>query len=149
MPDQPLATEADARFPSGKWVGFFTYHGDTRKHGMELLLTFRHGAVDGEGRDAVGEFTIRGRYHLDNGACNFRKQYIARHSVEYSGYNEGKGIWGRWNIGFSAKGGFHIWPEGMNFETLDALAAEEELPDEADVPDKDFVPEEELVPAAA
>jgi len=148
MPDEPLANEADSRFPSGKWTGFYTYHGQTEKQPMELILTFRQGNMEGEGRDPVGEFTVKGRYHLDDGVCNFRKQYIARHSVEYSGFNEGKGIWGTWQIRNESKGGFHIWPEGVKFGADDTLAAEEEIPYEPANPDEEFVPEEELVPAA-
>jgi len=147
MTDEPPTTEADPRFPSGKWGGFYTCHGFTEKHPMELLLTFANGTMSGEGRDAVGEFLVSGRYHTDNGVCNFRKQYVARHAVEYSGFNEGKGIWGTWEIRAAAKGGFHIWPEGMTTAGEDALAAEEEIP--YDPANEAPVTDEELVPAAA
>ena len=144
MPDIP-PTEADSRFPSGKWVGFFTDKRIPGKHSMELLLTFRAGAMTGEGRDRVGEFTVGGTYHLDNGCVHFRKTYRGQHTVDYSGFNEGKGIWGTWEFE-GVKGGFHIWPEGMGDPTQDAL--EEEAPIEFEEPGVTS-DERELVPMGA
>ena len=43
--------------------------------------------------------------------------------------NEGKGIWGTWEID-ATRGGFHIWPEGMGDPTAPALEAEAEAPAE-------------------
>jgi hypothetical protein len=43
--------------------------------------------------------------------CSWLKTYLGRHSVEYYGHREGKGIWGTWNIR-RARGGFQIWPIG-------------------------------------
>src|SRR5438876_729871 len=84
------------------------------RQGMELLLTFRAGTMTGEGRDVVGDFIIRGRYQVGDGSCHWTKRYLGRHDVFYRGFNEGKGIWGIWEIpGDGLKGGFHIWPEGM------------------------------------
>ena len=148
MADELPGTEADPRFPSGKWTGFYKYHGLNDKHPMELLLSFGGGTMAGEGRDPVGEFTVKGRYHTDDGACNFTKQYLRRHAVDYAGFNEGKGIWGTWAIGPS-KGGFHIWPEAMGDPSLDALAAEAEAEAPAPPPYADPVTDDELVPAAA
>jgi hypothetical protein len=149
MADDAPGTEADPRFPSGKWAGFFTYHGKHEKNQMELLLTFGGGTMTGEGRDPVGEFTISGKYHTDDGACNFTKQYPRKHSVSYSGFNEGKGIWGTWEIRGSAKGGFHIWPEAMGDPSLDALTAEVDVPAPPPYEDPVTEDEKELVPAAA
>ncbi len=137
--------EADARFPSGNWVGFFTDKRIPGKHSMELLLTFRAGAMTGEGRDRVGEFSVGGTYHLDNGCANFRKTYRGKHTVNYSGFNEGKGIWGTWELE-GAKGGFHIWPEGMGDPTQDVL--EEEAPIAFEEPGVTS-DERELVPMGA
>ena len=41
--------ETDARFPSGKWTGFFLQSQGPRpgRHKMELHLTFENGAVSG------------------------------------------------------------------------------------------------------
>lgn len=145
MPSDVPNTEADPRFPSGKWTGFYIYHGRPEKHAMELLLAFGGGTMTGEGRDPVGEFTVKGRYHIDDGACHFTKQYPRKHCVAYSGYNEGRGIWGTWQIPGEAKGGFHIWPEGMGDPTADALEAEAPVPH----PYEDPVTDDELIPAAA
>ena len=121
MPPLPHNLETDSRFPSGEWIGFFLQPSISRdRRRMELSLTFSSGNFTGEGSDGVGDFTIRGRYDLKTGEVTFHKDYISQHSVFYRGWNEGKGIWGTWEIsvragdfGFSDKGGFHIWPKGM------------------------------------
>jgi hypothetical protein len=101
---------------------------------MELRLTFRQGKMRGEGRDRVGEFAIRGRYDLADGRCHWTKHYRGKHDVFYEGFNEGKGIWGQWEIpaevilGHRYHGGFHIWPEGMGDPTDQHLTAEADLP---------------------
>jgi hypothetical protein len=137
-PSHPTA-EADPRFPSGKWTGFFTDKRLPGKHAMELLLSFAGGTMTGTGRDRVGHFTIAGTYQISDGLCEFVKQYRG-HAIHYHGYNEGKGIWGKWELrwhGFVFTGGFHIWPEGMPDPTTPRLAEEADVPAEA----------EELVPA--
>jgi hypothetical protein len=131
--DKPCDLETDPRFPSGPWVGYFLQRQLPGRHMMELRLTFRHGDMRGEGRDRVGRFTIRGHYDLDTGKCYWTKRYIGQHDVFYQGYNEGKGIWGVWEIPhpvfrISLRGGFHIWPEGMADPTGSHLAAEAEPP---------------------
>jgi len=80
---------------------------------MELHLSFRQGVMSGEGRDMIGPFLIRGKYKLDDGKCAWTKRYIGKHDVAYQGYNEGKGIWGLWEIPPTWRGGFHIWPTEM------------------------------------
>jgi hypothetical protein len=100
---------------------------------MELSLTFRNGTMTGAGRDWVGDFTLRGRYTIDDGRCHFTKRYVGKHDVFYNGFNEGKGIWGTWEIPATSglvpqRGGFHIWPEGMR------EGNEPELSEEADLP---------------
>jgi len=89
---------------------------------MELVLTFRQGVMTGEGRDYVGAFLIRGKYNVDDGKCYWTKRYIGKHDVAYQGYNEGKGIWGLWEIPPNWRGGFHIWPIAMADPTSPHLA---------------------------
>jgi hypothetical protein len=109
-----LDTESDPRFPSGPWVGFFLDKRVPGRNLMELGLTFRNGDMAGEGRDWVGKFVIRGRYSTADGRCHWHKRYLGKHDVYYQGFNEGKGIWGTWEMPeFCLRGGFHIWPEGM------------------------------------
>jgi hypothetical protein len=127
--EQPPTLETDPRFPSGPWVGFFLQKSLPGKHTMELRLTFQAGNMNGEGRDRVGEFLIKGRYDLAACKCYWTKKYLGRHDVFYQGFNEGKGIWGVWEIGQLARGGFHIWPEAMGHPTNDHLVAEAELPE--------------------
>jgi hypothetical protein len=127
--------ETDPRFPSGPWVGFFLQRAIPGRHMMEIRLTFRQGSMAGEGRDWVGPFLLKGRYSVEDGKCYWTKRYLGKHDVFYQGYNEGKGIWGAWEIpgqektlGLRMHGGFYIWPEGMDDPTLQHLREEADLP---------------------
>lgn len=122
--------ESDDRFPSGPWEGFWLQpEVPPGKHPMELKLEFQHGRMSGEGRDAVGQFNLTGRYDTSDGRCHFTKSYPNRHTVPYSGYNEGRGIWGTWELpDYALRGGFHIWPLGSG--SGDGIR----LVEEADVP---------------
>ena len=120
--------ETDPRFPSGRWTGFFVQPLIPGRHQMELHLTFRQGALTGEGRDWVGKFVMSGRYDTADGRCHWTKRYLGKHDVYYKGYNEGKGIWGTWQIPPLWNGGFHIWPEGMADPTHPHLSEEADLP---------------------
>ena len=130
---EPPIEETDPRFPSGPWTGFFLMEHLPGRHQMELHLSFRQGTMTGEGRDRVGAFLIRGRYNLDDGKCHWTKRYIGQHDVAYQGFNEGKGIWGLWEIPPSWKGGFHIWPEGMGDPTSPHLAEAIDAPAEISI----------------
>ena len=134
-PTQPTALESDPNWPSGPWTGFFLQtHAPAGKHRMDLHLTFHQGGMTGEGRDCVGPFTVRGRYEVVTGQCHWTKRYVGKHDVFYKGFNEGKGIWGVWEIpaaqnqGVTFRGGFHIWPKGMPDPTGDRLAEEADVP---------------------
>ncbi len=135
---QPIDLETDPRFPSGPWVGFFLQPAIPGRHTMELRLTFRSGRMTGEGRDWVGPFVIRGFYNLADGRCRWSKRYLSKHDVFYQGFNEGKGIWGVWEIpplydSTFQRGGFHIWPEGMADPTGQHLTEAADLPAEEQV----------------
>jgi hypothetical protein len=141
-PSQALAPETDPRFPSGPWTGFFLQKAIPGRHQMDLKLNFQNGAISGEGRDWVGLFTIRGQYKLSDGSCWWNKLYHGKHDVYYRGFNEGKGIWGTWEIPTETnpdyqRGGFWIWPEGMPDPSQPTLSEEAEEPlviiDEAEV----------------
>ncbi len=117
-----------ADFPSGEWTGFYVYSGLTNRFLMDLELTFSTGQVVGSGWDDIGAFDIRGSYCAQSRECNWVKHYHGRHSVEYRGFREGKGIWGTWSVG-AGKGGFHIWPlrsDGMDVEEHEEV--EERVP---------------------
>jgi hypothetical protein len=115
---------SDCHFPSGQWFGFYTYAGHSKQFLMDLILEFKEGAISGEGADGIGLFLISGNYSTSNGECSWTKQYIGRHSVNYRGFREAKGIWGTWNLSIS-KGGFHIWPLSEG-EPLKEIEEEEE-----------------------
>jgi hypothetical protein len=128
-----LDLETDPRFPSGPWTGYFLQPVLPGRHLMELQLTFRAGQISGAGRDWVGEFVLRGRYSVADGRCYWTKRYLGKHDVFYKGYNEGKGIWGVWEIPAGPdssgwRGGFHIWPEGMLDPSQPQLSEEADLP---------------------
>ncbi len=130
MDERPESNlETDPRFPSGPWVGFFVQkYPPLGRQSMELRLTFNAGVMKGEGRELLGAFLITGRYDVGDGRCHWTKRYIGRHDVFYNGFNEGKGIWGVWeipghNVAPDLHGGFHIWPEGMADPTEQHLAA--------------------------
>jgi hypothetical protein len=132
--------ESDPRFPSGKWTGFWTDRRVPGKHQMEMVLSFANGNMNGSGRDWVGAFNIDGGYNLDDGQCIFLKQYVGLHTVGYRGFNEGKGIWGTWEIaaaGMKFTGGFHIWPENMPDPTQPVL--EEEAEATSDIESGDLI----------
>lgn len=126
-----LKLETDDRFPSGEWEGFFLMaHTGTKRHMMELILTFSEGKIQGEGRDFVGEFLMTGRYEVESGRCRWSKKYVGKHDVNYDGFNEGKGIFGRWEIldVITWHGGFLIWPKGMGDPTKHRRRAEADAP---------------------
>lgn len=132
MPRKPIDEdspfETDDRFPTGPWIGYFLQPGFGSRFEMQLALQFQTGRMTGEGEDYVGPFLIRGRYDTEDGKCVWTKQYVGRHAVFYEGYNEGRGIWGMWDIPQIWKGGFHIWPEGMADPTTQREAQSQQRP---------------------
>jgi hypothetical protein len=115
----PMNLELDPRFPSGDWTGFFLQYWLPGRHKTDLHLTWRDGTVTGAGHDRVGPFTINGTYDVVTGQCEWTKKYRGKHSVAYRGVNDGRGIWGVWEIRqlgglYVDRGGFHIWPWGSN-----------------------------------
>jgi hypothetical protein len=139
----PGELETDPRFPSGPWIGFFLQAQVPGRHMMELILEFSRLAMKGTGRDWVGKFIIKGKYSLDDGRCYWTKRYVGKHDVFYQGFNEGKGIWGIWEIPPGAeglRGGFHIWPEGMSDPTQQQLSAAADLPVESHQVEKTLEP---------
>ena len=132
--DDKANLETDLRFPSGPWTGFFLQKELPGRHFMELALHFLQGTMTGEGRDRVGDFIIRGHYTLEDGKCWWTKRYLGRHDVFYQGFNEGKGIWGTWeippdkNLGIRYHGGFYIWPVGLGDPTGEHLVEAADVP---------------------
>ena len=120
MPDiQAANLEADPRFPSGAWTGFFLQYWLPGRHSTNVEMTFANGVMTGNGRDWVGAYTMNGTYDTATGKCEWKKQYRGKHSVMYRGVNDGRGIWGVWEIRqlgglFVDRGGFHLWPEGSD-----------------------------------
>jgi hypothetical protein len=93
---------------------------------MDLRLEFADGRITGDGADSVGVFVIAGGYNSAGGDCHWVKTYVGRHAVSYTGFREGKGIWGTWDIPQAWRGGFEIWPLGE--EEAEELQIEEEEP---------------------
>ncbi len=129
--------ETDPRFVSGPWVGFFLDDRMPGKHWMELHLDFVNGVLSGEGKDFVGEFLVNGTYNLEDGKCQFIKQYFNKHAIDYSGFNEGKGIWGTWILtwaGITNRGGFHIWPKQFGSSDPSSLKESKKIPNQVEAP---------------
>jgi hypothetical protein len=144
------ASETDPRFPSGPWQGFFLMAHWPGRHTMELHLHFHKGVMTGEGRDMIGDFIIRGKYNINDGKCYWSKKYINKHDVFYQGYNEGKGIWGVWEIPPDLRGGFHIWPTAMGDPTFPKLTETLDEPVQFDsVQEVEGLGVEELQPVGA
>jgi pectate lyase-like protein len=120
MAEHKLALlEADPRFPSGPWTGFYLQHCRPGRRTTNLHLTVVGGRLTGEGADEVGPYTMDGQYDLATGRCEWIKQYVGKHSVSYRGMNDGHGIWGVWEIRvlgglLNDRGGFHLWPAGSD-----------------------------------
>lgn len=117
----------DELFPSGPWTGFYNYS-PKDKHRMDLDISFRSGVLRGEGNDDVGRFRIHGTYDEKTLECSWTKTYSGRHQVAYRGFREGRGIWGTWEIGLLAHGGFHIWPKRVGAGEAQTESSEEASP---------------------
>ena len=117
-------------FKSGRWVGFYVYEHDRRRHRMDMELTFQNGSISGEGNDSLGAFVIKGGYECKTGECHWTKSYVGQHDVFYRGYRESKGIWGTWEID-QARGGFRIWPRRSGNDVDEAEFNEATAPVEA------------------
>ena len=119
------------QFPSGPWTGYFNYDAGGQRFRTDMIIAFAHQRITGEGGDLIGPFIIDGHYDDAAGECGWRKSYVGAHDVFYSGFREGKGIWGTWTIPGSVHGGFQIWPVGE--EPAEAVTAtkEEGVPEPA------------------
>lgn len=129
IPDNHDTLEQDDRFPSGPWNGFWTQGSMKGRQGM--ALTFRDGALSGDGADYVGDFLCRGTYSTDSGTVSITKSYLS-HVIEYTGFAEGDGIWGTWALRMGTRivdrGGFHIWPDALGASEGQSLEAQEPQP---------------------
>ena len=107
------STEQHPYFPSGEWEGFYNDpRGGSRSKGeMTMTLDFSGGRITGSGSDPVGAYTWTGTYNTKAETCSLKKMYVGAHTVEYSGYADENGIWGKWNIRKVFTGEFHIWPK--------------------------------------
>jgi hypothetical protein len=96
--------------PSGAWSGYYAYLNVQQLHRMKLQLMFsQEGAIDGDGIDDIGQFTIRGRFDIAKLQAQWTKTYLGRHSVEYDGVYDGRNILGTWSLP-GGTGSFRIWP---------------------------------------
>lgn len=111
-------------FPSGEWNGFFLEKHQPKRGWMHLYLNFENGSITGEGTDYVGPWNISGTYDPKTGQCQWTKQYLGKHKVEYQGLAGETGIQGEWTISY-VSGPFHIWPRSMGY--LNELYLQEDL----------------------
>ncbi len=130
MKHEETAVLDDTTFPSGPWLGYYTYGEARDRHRMDLDLRFRDGLVDGAGIDDIAPFRIRGHYDRDTLVVTWHKTY-ASHDVWYRGFREGRGIWGTWEIGSHSRGGFMIWPKGIGESHAEHAEAADDAPVDA------------------
>ena len=105
-------TEQHPHFPSGDWEGFYKDpRGRNPKGEMAMTLDFSNGKITGAGSDPVGVYSWVGSYDTKAETCQLSKTYVGAHTVEYSGYADENGIWGKWTIKGWSTGAFHIWPK--------------------------------------
>jgi hypothetical protein len=109
------SSEQHPYFPSGDWEGFYNDpRGSVRKGEMNMTLDFSSGRVTGSGSDPIGTYTWSGSYDTKAETCSLKKVYPGSHCVEYTGYADENGIWGKWTIRKYSAGEFHIWPRKCN-----------------------------------
>jgi len=126
-PESQDLPESDERFPSGPWIGYYRQGGIQSR--QRLFLRFANGKIDGEGRDPVDQFVVRGVYSTETGSAKLTKSYIT-YQVHYNGAADGDGIGGGWTIeGYRGliedRGEFRIWPDELAIEEGMHLRAEE------------------------
>ena len=97
---------------TGEWNGFYLEQHRSERGWMHLYLAFENGVIRGEGTDYVGPWVAAGSYESASGDCQWTKQYVGKHLVEYRGQADSNGIQGEWKLPFSS-GPFHIWPRAM------------------------------------
>ncbi len=113
-------------FPSGPWTGFFLEFHRPERGWMHLYLNFENGRIQGEGTDYVGPWHINGMFSEQDLNCNWIKQYVGQHQVEYTGQCSQQGIVGTWEIGPGYEGKFHIWPSSRG--DIQQMYLEQDLP---------------------
>ena len=126
MPSSHHSSEQHPFFPSGDWEGFYKDPLGNHKTGkMAMTLEFSAGRVSGSGSDPVGVYTWTGSYDTKAETCSIKKTYPGGHSVEYIGYADENGIWGKWSIRKMRAGEFHIWPKKDEAGTIGEEEKEE------------------------
>ncbi|CDW77966.1 UNKNOWN [Stylonychia lemnae] len=92
-----------------KWSGFWLQGQSKGEMKFEKLLITKN-TVFGNGEDSIGTFIISGKVHENNQTLGFRKQYLGKHLVTYTGgiSNQGKTVQGDWDIGGSTTGKFEL-----------------------------------------
>lgn len=122
--------ETDSRLTSGEWCGFFNESHRSERGWMHLFMTFIDGKIKSEGTDYVGPWHFNGTYDLDANRCDWVKQYLGKHQVNYKGALVDDGIKGNWEIVGFTTGTFHIWPKHLTMIQHKYLEEEIEMPAE-------------------
>lgn len=79
-------------FPSGPWTGFYNYGRSTRKHRMDLVLTFCNHTISGDGSDDIGRFFLAGGSMTKKGNVTGRRLTSARTRFTTAGFARAKGF---------------------------------------------------------
>jgi hypothetical protein len=104
-------------YPSGEWVGYYTYLDKPTKLPMHMTLEFSRGSIRGAGIDKPGRFVVDGSFDESTLEAKWSKRYVGKHSVEYVGELRDGEISGSWSLAqvihvheTRASGQFRIWP---------------------------------------
>ncbi|HYG78183.1 MAG TPA: hypothetical protein VEK08_24470 [Planctomycetota bacterium] len=116
---------------SGVWAGYYLYSARGARHAQRMKLAFSPaGALSGDGDDDIGFFRVAGQFDPASNVVLWVKTYPGSHDVHYRGFYEKRRIWGTWRIQ-NTRGGFCIWPEGMQNGETQAEKIADERPAEA------------------
>ena len=116
------------KFVSGEWCGFYIESHRPQRGWMHLYLAFEDGKIRGEGTDYIGPWVATGTYEEGSGECQWTKNYVGKHNVDYVGTCTENGIQGKWRI--ISEGPFHIWPKSHGHFNELYLRDELEFPEE-------------------
>ncbi len=109
-----------------KCIGWWQQTGYGRQSMHELRIEFTGAAVVGSGVDLIAPFSLSGKLRPD-GAVEFVKQYLGRHSVLYVGQYDGEGTFhGTWDIeGYRGNWSIKVVaPEGGKDQEFDEVGRE-------------------------
>ena len=114
--------------PSGRWRGITLCQVHGTKGNVTLHLDFQPRRVHGTCADRRVT-PLQGTYDAERAAWRMVLRYTEDRSDvdDWTGFAEGRGIWGTWTCSLGHRGGFRIWPIGSG--TGPSFTQAEEVPE--------------------